>query len=240
MNNFLKQFLVSAIFISSAATSSARIPLSFESKKSVIAASFKAGLLAMASVGAFLVVPKLLAQKSLQDEEKANAIFFSALASYVGVAIGFLWKLRYVPEAHYTYAESNLANISQDSVLVALFSAESDQWISLLKKQFCKNQFPLLAAFNYINATHTTALECQKSLDSVALSHRTDLKMQADDLQLFASVITRFLPDVLSAISNESNFIHECSAKAQQDAAFAQMMMATYPHYSGPVYYYRY
>ena len=219
--------------ISLAGTSlDARIPLSPESEKSIIITSLKSGLVAMAGVGAFFALPALLKRKSLEGEEIAVALIFSALAGGAGSAIGSLWKARNVPEAQFTYAETELSSISQDNVLVLLFSADSQQWIPTLKTQFCRSQFPLLAAFNYLNAIYTRIINSQKSLDMVAHSHRVDLHMQVKELQLFAEVIARFLPDVLSAITNEPNFTLECSAKAQQDAAFAQMMQVAYPHYS--------
>ncbi len=201
-------------------------PLSDNSKNQVITSAITGGVTGLALTALAAGVAKCANPAPITKNDVAYWGIAGGVATAAGALLGGFCEYFSLPEKQFEYAKQELSLISQDPVISILYQTKAADWINTLKGQFCRSRFPLMNAFSNLSAHYDTIVKVKSSLNDALAAESQALRQETQELQEYANATMMLLQAVLSTITAEPNYTAECTAKAQEDSAFALAQVA--------------
>lgn len=218
--NYLNLFLLFSL-ISGSVFSDTATRLSSESKKSIKNSVINGALAGLAATAATAGIINIIDPKPIDRHELKGWAITGTVLSAAGALINGIWEYASVPEKQFDYAKETLSNVSQKVVVGMIYQTKSEDWINTLKGLYARSRYPLSQVFSNLNEIYETVVSAKRSLAIVLASNHKELHAEARELHEYASTTLTLLQAVLSKITAEPNYVAECAARAQEEAAIA-------------------
>ncbi len=193
--------------------------LSSRSKNHIADAAYAGAGFGLLATAAGLAVRNFIKQTPPENHEIKQLAFGAMGLTAAGALIGAVWQYFYVPEKHFEYAKEKLSCISQDALIGALYQSKSEEWMNIVRSQFCRSRYPLMQAFSDLSAHYDTIVKVKYSLSNALTLDDAALRQEAQEMQEYANTTMMLLQAILGKITADANYTSECVAKAQEDSA---------------------